>query len=178
MTQNDTKLIKMSVSLPALERLLGGDSQLEIDLRQQIAEQFAKKHVKALINAEALKSVTSTLSSAVTQTVKDQVGTVVYDYNKSVYTMRLTKQMEEAVSGIIKNIVNTSLLNLQSKIMLEIQQKVEAMAESWKKRAEDLLTDKINKELDRLVHNEVGKRVDDAIRETIVQRLNTLLGSP
>jgi hypothetical protein len=39
-------------SLQALERLIGGDSQIEIEVRQSVAENFAKKHLKTLANNE------------------------------------------------------------------------------------------------------------------------------
>ena len=35
-------------SLEALERLIGGDTQLEIDLRNSIVQEFSKKYLKAV----------------------------------------------------------------------------------------------------------------------------------
>jgi hypothetical protein len=50
-------------SLEALERLLGGDSQLEIDLRHSVVEAFARKHLKALTTLDAVSSAARQLRS-------------------------------------------------------------------------------------------------------------------
>ena len=48
--------IKIQInSLAALERLIGGDSELEIELRQSVVEAFARKHLKVVVNSEVFK---------------------------------------------------------------------------------------------------------------------------
>jgi uncharacterized membrane protein YheB (UPF0754 family) len=42
--------MKVSLTLPALERLIAGDNQIEVEIRQQIAENFAKRHLKTILN--------------------------------------------------------------------------------------------------------------------------------
>ena len=37
-------------SLDALERLIGGDTEVEIEIRNSIVQEFVKKHLKALVN--------------------------------------------------------------------------------------------------------------------------------
>ena len=44
-------------SLEALERLIGGESKLEFDIRQNIVEAFAKKHLKTIANSDLIKKV-------------------------------------------------------------------------------------------------------------------------
>jgi hypothetical protein len=44
--------MKLELTLPALERLIGGDSAIELALRQQIVDEFCRKHLKALLNDE------------------------------------------------------------------------------------------------------------------------------
>ncbi len=39
-------------SLAALERLIGGDATIEIEIRQSVAENFAKKHLKSISHNE------------------------------------------------------------------------------------------------------------------------------
>ena len=47
--------MKLTINAEALERLIGGDSDIEIEIRQQIADQFCKRHLKSLINTETMK---------------------------------------------------------------------------------------------------------------------------
>jgi len=42
--------MKVSLTLPALERLIAGDTEIEVEIRQQIAENFAKRHLKTILN--------------------------------------------------------------------------------------------------------------------------------
>lgn len=51
--------MRLELTLPALERLLGGDTEVEAHLRQQIVEEFAKKHLKAILNDETWKRVSA-----------------------------------------------------------------------------------------------------------------------
>jgi hypothetical protein len=49
-----TQIIHLSLNLPALERLIGNDTELEVNLRQQIVDNFADKHLKSLLNSDGL----------------------------------------------------------------------------------------------------------------------------
>ena len=42
--------MKLELTLPALERLIGGDTEIEIGIRHQIVEAFVKRHIKPLVN--------------------------------------------------------------------------------------------------------------------------------
>lgn len=42
-------------SLEALERLIGGDSELEFEIRNNVAQDFAKKHLKAVALNEVVQ---------------------------------------------------------------------------------------------------------------------------
>jgi len=64
-------------SLAALERLIGGDSNVELEIRENIVQEFAKKHLKPLANDELIKKHKediqrdiSAVSSAVSQEVE------------------------------------------------------------------------------------------------------------
>ncbi len=46
----------VSLTLPALERLIGGETEIEVHLRQQIVEKFAERHLKSIVNREAWKA--------------------------------------------------------------------------------------------------------------------------
>ena len=45
-------------SLGALERLIGGDTEVEIEIRNSIVQEFAKKHLKGVISESLLASAT------------------------------------------------------------------------------------------------------------------------
>ena len=51
--------MKLELTLPALERLIGGDTEVEVALRYNIVEEFVKKHLKTILNDAAFKRMTS-----------------------------------------------------------------------------------------------------------------------
>jgi len=52
-------------NLEALERLLGGDTEIEFDIRQNIVETFARKHIKTLVNDELISKATEGLKKEI-----------------------------------------------------------------------------------------------------------------
>jgi hypothetical protein len=65
--------VVIQLNLPALERLLGGDSAMEIELRHQVAEEFAKKHLKAILNDECYKRMRHSLTVDLHNLVHEKV---------------------------------------------------------------------------------------------------------
>lgn len=47
--------MRLELTLPALERLIGGDSAVELALRQQVVDEFCRKNLKALFNDETYR---------------------------------------------------------------------------------------------------------------------------
>ena len=51
------EVLKIQLTRPALERLIGDNPEIELSLRSQIVEEFTKRHIKAFMNDEAFKAV-------------------------------------------------------------------------------------------------------------------------
>ena len=46
--------MKLTLDSQALERLLGGDTEIEVVLRTDVANQFADKHLKSLVSSQLI----------------------------------------------------------------------------------------------------------------------------
>ena len=56
--------IKIQInSVEALERLIGGDNQMEIEIRSSIVQEFTKRHLKDLANSELLNKTAKALET-------------------------------------------------------------------------------------------------------------------
>lgn len=51
--------MRVELDAAALDRLIGGDTAVELALRQQIVDEFARKKLKALLNDETYKRVSA-----------------------------------------------------------------------------------------------------------------------
>lgn len=67
-------------SLQALERLIGGDTELEVSLRQSVAVEMGKRHLKEVTNSPYIQSLIREAQKSIEdftkQEIEKQVGTV------------------------------------------------------------------------------------------------------
>lgn len=63
-------MVRLTLDLPALERLIGGDSDVEVELRQGVVTSFAKRHLKEVINSGVLEPYFRNISQALTEELK------------------------------------------------------------------------------------------------------------
>ena len=107
--------MKLSLNLPALERLIAGEDELEVEIRQNIAEAFAKRHLKTIINNELItkleieirdsfrsqysfQKINETYRDLVQQAVIQNVSALVHaSINKTLEEYGWEKQIEEIV---------------------------------------------------------------------------------
>jgi uncharacterized membrane protein YheB (UPF0754 family) len=83
-------------SLEALERLIGGDTQLEFDIRQNIVEEFTKKHLKSLAN-----------STLMARTEQDIVKAIKIGASHDLIIQRIDEYLnKEVVRKKIENLLN------------------------------------------------------------------------
>lgn len=108
--------MKLSISTEALNRLLGGDTELEIELRHQVAKQFTKDHLLPLVNSEAFKAVMKEISNAaegVRQVALDEIrreiGTFKQDRWHDPLKLELVTKIKELVQECARNAVKNSI---------------------------------------------------------------------
>lgn len=63
-------MVRLTLDLPALERLIGGDSDVEVELRQGVVASFAKRHLKEVINSGVLEPYFKDIAQALTEELK------------------------------------------------------------------------------------------------------------
>ena len=52
-------------NLEALERLIGGESEVEMDIRASIVDAFCKKHLKSIANEEFVKRMAEAVKTEI-----------------------------------------------------------------------------------------------------------------
>lgn len=79
-------------NLAALERLIGGDTELEIEIRNNIVQEFTKRHLKGLVETETIKqAITDTKLMVVNyakKEVAEQIGEVKRSYGSTTYKLQ------------------------------------------------------------------------------------------
>ena len=113
--------IKMSLDVPAMERLFKDDKELEVQLKHGVMMNFVDKYMRVLLKDEFLQKEITTLRKAladsIDEKVGDQIGKLKNEWGGSVLTLN-SKFKEQLTANIGREI--------DSKVYEIIGQKIEA----------------------------------------------------
>jgi len=95
--------IKLQInSLDAIERLIGGDSELEIEVRASVVEAFMKKHINSIVNSKVTEAVKRDILSELIIPAK---GYNSYD----ALTVKTKELLKAEIDGQFRKIANDAL---------------------------------------------------------------------
>lgn len=143
--------VKLQInSLAALERLIGGDSDLELEMRNSIVQEFSKKYLKGVAERICgnIESVARQECTKVAQNFLGKSG-----WNGYNYSFQLTSDAKEAI---------------QYQVDLEIAGLVQEMVN--KKDIEKI----VQKEVDRRIDAQVKELVNQEVKEKLAEVVKSL----
>lgn len=142
--------------LSALERLIGGDTQVELDIRQSVVESFTKKHLKSLVDANVMNRIQS---AVVEETSAGLVEKIQASWSSN---YKLTTTAQQLISNSVKDVVAQEVSQLVrdeigrtniSATITDLLQKQSAFISN--ELSETVLSNK----LDMLVNNKLKERL-------------------
>lgn len=141
-------------SLEALERLIGNDTELEIEIRNSIVQEFTKKHLKVIANENVNKHI-SDFNREIQDVAGDTLGSYVKDPKcswRQIYLINETvkKEIETAARNQSAVIINAEIAKLIEhetesafeKIKVIINERVDSLTEVYIK---DMVAEKLEK---------------------------------
>jgi hypothetical protein len=153
-------------SLEALERLIGNDTQLEIEVRNNIVQEFAKKHLKALVNDSVFQNTINAckkeLQSEVDLKVAEKIGEVKKNSWGEVTGMTLRKDIRDQIGTVVRE-----------KVDGQIAEAVEGGIKLWEtdtKSIEMVVEKKFNAQIERFIDSEVQSRL-----KSVIEKINGVL---
>lgn len=144
-------------SLAALERLIGGDSALEIEVRNSVVQEFVKRHLKALATSEpvkcAIEATRQKILDEVTKQCSDAIATFKMSYGGSItgVTLHASVQQEinrkvgDEVDRLIRDGVQSAVNTFAGKADLD-----ERIAKRFEYYANDIINAKIKERLEAI----------------------------
>lgn len=149
-------------SLEALERLIGGDTDIEIEIRNNIVQEFTKKHLKAIVNEGTIKRVADnlnkTLSAQAESIINDKFGSLGGDYWNPKFVLNAKCQNELNAAA-------------ESAYIARIRSAWQQM----EKRVLDRYSDEyIESEIKRTVNREVNKRIEAGVQAKLAAIKNSI----
>lgn len=150
-------MIVIRLDVPALERLIGGDSEVEVQLRQGVVEEFAKRHLGAVLKdaafAKFLAAERKVAETWLEARVKEHIGVV----EKSQWGTQTTVHLTDAV--------RTSLMVEADKRVYELV--CRAVEEAWAVREKRLVGD-----VTKAISAKVDALTESLVRDLVRERLS------
>jgi 6-pyruvoyl-tetrahydropterin synthase len=138
-------------SLEALERLIGNDNELEIEIRKNIVYDFSKKHLKGVADEEFITKLTESLTNQVREEYFIQI--------KNTWSNKVDFYLNDTLKNLIRTEI-ANLINRQVKDMIRKQIEEKTQLENISKWiTEELAPNLLKEKLDKLVDTEIKKRL-------------------
>lgn len=119
--------LKFSLNVPALERLIGGNSEMEVELRKSIVQEFAKRHLtsvaqewKATIEAEKQRLFDEVFNN---YCVRSSWGSRTLSSDASALVL---SEVKNAISALLQNEIQKSVQAAFSALQPQLDGKIEA----------------------------------------------------
>ena len=139
-------------SQAALERLIGGDSQLAIEARNSIIQNFTQKHLKSLVNLEVVQNEANKLRKdfavLVNEKIGAEIGVIKTDGYQKVFQSALRPEIQEFLNKTIES-------KVYDLIKKSVEEKVASM------NIEKLVKDMIDASVAYRIRDGVKKRLDE-----------------
>jgi hypothetical protein len=137
-------------SLDALECLIGGDSEFEFDIRNNVVQKFAEKHLKTVANSTVMLEVENKIKS--------------YVYDNTSYRNKLSTSFKDTIQNVIKTeyeqILSKAFLELKRKHINELQIEIKNFEEKYsdtlikhfeKKHIQKIIDAKVDAKIKRML---------------------------
>lgn len=138
-------------SLEALERLIGNNNECEISIRNSVVQEFAKKHLKAIVNepffADEIRNLKQELRKAFDKRVEEAIADVKRYYaGGSIEKVTLHPEVKTAIDRQIRETVD-------SKITSEVNDSIKFWAQdaSIEKRIKEKMDYHVTQQINQAV---------------------------
>lgn len=148
-----TKLT-LNLTYPALERLIGGDTEIEVQIKQQIADRFLKNYLKGFINDDKIREVVLDFKRTIDKKLNDFVVTELGEYKYTSYTGRQTLVLKDEYQKVIKQFIKNEVNSLISSTINQID--IKALLEEKMKELVEINMQMINQRV-----NDMAKKIID-----------------
>ena len=149
-------------SLAALERLIGNDTALELEIRQNIAEEFAKKHIKCLA-----EEFSATTAGKFAKEMREQVNDEVSRSLGEALTMSKGTYWSDPPKMILRDDGKEAIRNEVRRVIADVRNEaIKETTENLKKEIAVYVKHDITKEVARQVQAGVAARLEE-LRKTL-----------
>jgi uncharacterized membrane protein len=145
--------MRLELNLPALERLIGGDTEVEIHLREQIVKEFARRHLKEIAATATYQEAIAEVRRQVTATAKEA-----FDI-QNLATRELKATSGDRLRFLIESLVRETAQKLVDDALLRV---IEHQKRYWAREVEEAVKMAMKCQIEREVEEGIKRRLDAA----------------
>lgn len=146
-------------SLQALERLIGGDTEIEVEVRKNIVQDFARKHLKP-IAGDVIKPMIDAATKACQREACDALAQALGTFRKGTYSY------------------TTETFALRPEIARELRAEASReVASAIKNAVAEIRQEYTDAAIQRAVDRQVNAQIQDEIRVKVAARLKQISAS-
>lgn len=148
--------VKLVLTRPAVDALLGADPSLKVTLTQQVCEAVIKKHILGSVaNNPDIKALLSRLNEVATAEIARQVGEIKTDWQGRIIDLKLRPEVERFIQEQLTKCSDTIL-----------RSRVERAVESTMAKLDDMINAKVAAMVPDIVRAKVAlavKKVSESL---------------
>lgn len=144
-------------SIDALERLIGGDTEIEIEIRNSVVQEFAKRHLKAVAQEQVTMAIKNTILDEIKSKFlkPDSSGW----RNSFILNEDTSKLIEKEVTDVINSAINDKIRQTINSFNLE--GRIERLILMHEERFQDTCIKKFSDaEIEKLVNQRIKEKLN------------------
>jgi uncharacterized membrane-anchored protein YjiN (DUF445 family) len=146
-------------SLEALERLIGNDNELEIEIRNSVVENFTKRYLKDLAKTELVANIAKAVQSEIKSEFFEEIKTGTWNNTTTVFKKELLEKVKEELKYTAKQ----ELSSVVSEIVEE-------------QKVYDTIKNKLDSTVEWITEQLAPQRLENRIEKLVEARLKDKLG--
>ena len=148
-------VVKLSLNVPALERLLMGDQALEIELREQVKQQVFNNHLGNMLEVPTIKKMVDEFEAKIKGTFlaecQRQVGVVRNSFYQS-EGIDLSSDFKMKLADVIRK-------NLEPFIRGMVEEHARRITGEWLAMAETTINKKFEEAIEKRINDGITQRL-------------------
>lgn len=168
------EVTKITLTAAALQRLLGGDSDLEVTFRQHAAEAFAHKHLKALVNDDNFSKLANAHAEGLKAEIDRMIGQYVHRSGGR-YAPAIRGEVQKLITEATAVTIRDEIAKRYNELATEHETRVAVpRMDRWEMKIIDVVkarVDQIMGELSARIDNRIDTYLERRVQEEVQKRL-------
>ncbi len=172
--------LRLTLTTAAVERLIGGDTEVEMDLRQAIVAEFTRRHLGPLLNSPEFQKVVTAYNETIQAEAAKAFGELKRDKSWGPFRYELAPEVQEAIRAASLDAIKDELAKVREEVRAEVLKVREAAQERIKAQM-DAVVATIRHDLYAAVNKVINDELRGVVRvqiERVLENVKVNLADP